>query len=138
MVESDAVGNVVLVDSELSSRLERTEGLASARFIEARQRQSPDATPAPAWIEVGNAFVMFDGVDSPLTQSFGLVIPSYTGIGTDGGNDIRTRNFIGIDIDFGSDFAIDFATDSDIDIARVNGIHTDIEIDLSVPLAVTM
>ena len=72
MVESDAVGNVVLVDSELSSRLERTEGLASARFIEARQRQSPDATPAPAWIEVGNAFVMFDGVDSPLTQSFGL------------------------------------------------------------------
>ena len=72
MVESDAVGNVVLVDSELSSRLERTEGLASARFIEARQRQSPDATPAPAWIEVGSAFVMFDGVDSPLTQSFGL------------------------------------------------------------------
>ncbi len=72
MVESDEVGNVVLVDSELSSRLERTEGLANARFIEARQRHSPDSTPAPAWIEVGSAFVMFDGVDSPLTQSFGV------------------------------------------------------------------
>lgn len=72
MVESDEVGNVVLVDSELSGRLERTEGLANARFIEARQRQSPDSTPAPAWIEAGSAFAMFDGVDSPLTQSFGL------------------------------------------------------------------
>ena len=72
MVESNEVGSVVLVDSELSSRLERTEGLASARFIEARQRQSPDSKPAPAWMEVGGAFVMFDGVDSPLTQSFGL------------------------------------------------------------------
>lgn len=72
MVESDEVGDVVLVDSQLSSRLEQTEGLASGRFIEARQRQSPDATPAPAWMEVGSAFVMFDGIDSPLTQSFGL------------------------------------------------------------------
>lgn len=72
MFESNEVSNVVLVDSVLSSRLEQTEGLASARFIEARQRLSPDATPAPAWIEVGSAFVMFDGVNSPLTQSFGL------------------------------------------------------------------
>jgi GNAT superfamily N-acetyltransferase len=72
MVESDEVSNVVLVDSELSSRLERTEGLANARFIESRQRQLPDAMPAPTWREVGSAFVMFDGVESPLTQSFGL------------------------------------------------------------------
>ena len=72
MVESNEVGSVVLVDSELASRLERTEGLASARFIEARQRQSTDLATAPAWIEVGGAFVLFDGVDSPLTQSFGL------------------------------------------------------------------
>jgi hypothetical protein len=72
MIESDEVRNVVLVDSELSSRLEGTEGLANSRFIEARQRQSSEMTPAPAWIKVGSAFVMFDGVDSPLTQSFGL------------------------------------------------------------------
>jgi GNAT superfamily N-acetyltransferase len=72
MIESDEARNIVLVNSELSRRLEGTEGLASARFIEARQRQSPDSTPTPAWTKVGGAFVMFDGVDSPLTQSFGL------------------------------------------------------------------
>lgn len=72
MIQSDELSNVVLVDSELSTRLELTEGLANARFIEARQRQSPTPSPAPDWTKVGSAFVMFDGVDSPLTQSFGL------------------------------------------------------------------
>ncbi len=62
--------DLVLVDNELSARLERTEGLACARFVESRARQS--ALSGATWIEVAGAFAMFDGADSPLTQSFGL------------------------------------------------------------------
>lgn len=61
---------MILVDKELSARMERTEGLANARFVEARARHSPRS--GVTWIEVAGAFAMFDGVDSPLTQSFGL------------------------------------------------------------------
>ncbi len=61
---------MILVDKELSARLERTEGLANARFVEARARQS--GPQEATWIEVAGAFAMFDGTSSPLTQSFGL------------------------------------------------------------------
>ncbi len=64
------LNDVVLVDTALSARLEQTEGLANARFVEARARQSAlsDAT----WIQVAGAYAMFDGVNSPMTQAFGL------------------------------------------------------------------
>ena len=58
------------VDQALSRRLERAEGRASADFVEARARTFPDR--GAAWIEVGGALAMFDGVGSPLTQTFGL------------------------------------------------------------------
>ena len=70
MTEMDDLRNVVLVDAPLSARLERTEGLANARFVEARVRQSADSKSA--WIEVAGAHALFDGPDSPLTQCFGL------------------------------------------------------------------
>jgi GNAT superfamily N-acetyltransferase len=57
-------------DIALSRRLERAEGRANADFVDARARMFPDR--GAAWIEVGGALAMFDGVDSPLTQTFAL------------------------------------------------------------------
>lgn len=62
--------DIVLVDIALSIRLEQTEGLANARFVEARARLSAQSNAT--WIEVAGAYAMFDGVDSPMTQAFGL------------------------------------------------------------------
>jgi GNAT superfamily N-acetyltransferase len=58
------------VDLALSRRLERAEGRANAGSVEARARLWPDR--GAAWIEAGGTFAMFDGVGSPLTQTFGL------------------------------------------------------------------
>jgi GNAT superfamily N-acetyltransferase len=57
-------------DRTLSQRLERAEAAACARFAEARAQLSP-ATGA-AWIEVSGAYAVFDGIESPITQTFGL------------------------------------------------------------------
>lgn len=70
MISVEKNDELVLVDNELSERLERTEGLANARFVEARAQQS--AQSGATWIEVAGAHAMFDGAESPLTQSFGL------------------------------------------------------------------
>ena len=57
-------------DIELARRLERTEARGNAEFIEARKRAFPDR--GATWIEVAGAYALFDGVGSPLTQTFGL------------------------------------------------------------------
>lgn len=57
-------------DLALAKRLERTEASANAAFVESRARLKPHS--AAEWIEVAGAYAMFDGVDSPLTQTFGL------------------------------------------------------------------
>ena len=59
-------------DLALSRRLERAEGHACVQFAEARCRLFPDS--GATWIEWGGAYAVFDGVDSPVTQSFGLGI----------------------------------------------------------------
>jgi hypothetical protein len=59
-----------LVDLALSRRLERAEGMANRRMVEARARISPAS--GAAWMESGGAMAMFDGPESPLTQTFGL------------------------------------------------------------------
>lgn len=61
---------IPFVDLSLARRLERAEAAANARSVEARARITPDTQAC--WIEVGGAYAMFDGVDSPLTQTFGL------------------------------------------------------------------
>lgn len=63
-------GSYPLCDLALSRRLERTEARASAAFVEARAQLSPGSHAT--WTEVAGAYAMFDGVGSPLTQSFGL------------------------------------------------------------------
>ena len=59
-----------LVDIGFSRRLERTEGHANARFVESRARHAPEI--GACWLDAGGASAMFDGVGSPLTQTFGL------------------------------------------------------------------
>ena len=46
------------------------EGITGARFVAARNRLSPEI--GAEWIEVAGAYAIFDGPESPLTQTFGL------------------------------------------------------------------
>jgi hypothetical protein len=55
---------------DLARRLEAAEGYACKQFAEARARLFPDS--GSEWIEVGGAVAVFDGIDAPTTQSFGL------------------------------------------------------------------
>jgi GNAT superfamily N-acetyltransferase len=57
-------------DIELARRLEKTEARSNANFVEARAEAFPDV--GAQWIEVAGAYAMFDGVGSPVTQTFGL------------------------------------------------------------------
>lgn len=59
-------------DLPLARRLEATEAAASTRFVEARSRLQPAVNAE--WIQVNGAFAMFDGPDSPITQTFCLGI----------------------------------------------------------------
>jgi len=59
-------------DLALARRLERTEGYACRQFAEARRKLFPESESA--WMECAGAVVVFDGVDSPVTQTFGLGI----------------------------------------------------------------
>ena len=57
-------------DHSLAQRLERTEARSNAAFVEARARLMPEV--GAAWRDIDGTYAMFDGVGSPLTQSFGL------------------------------------------------------------------
>lgn len=59
-----------LTDLSLARRLERAEAVANAAFVEARSRIEPAA--GATWLDVDGVYAMFDGPDSPLTQTFGL------------------------------------------------------------------
>lgn len=61
---------MIFVDKQLSQRLERTEARVNVDFVETRARIEPEH--GAAWIEVGGAYAMYDGAQSPLTQTFGL------------------------------------------------------------------
>lgn len=57
-------------DLALARRLERAEAHACVRFVEARARMFPES--GAEWLECAGAYAAFDGVDSPVTQTFGL------------------------------------------------------------------
>lgn len=61
---------VLPADLSLAKRLERAEADACRRYVEARARVEPEV--GACWIDVGGTYAMFDGRDSPLTQTFGL------------------------------------------------------------------
>ncbi len=58
------------IDLPLVRQLERAEATANAAFVDARAQidQSIGAT----WINIANAYAMFDGIGSPLSQTFGI------------------------------------------------------------------
>ncbi len=60
----------IFSDLALSRRLERTEAHANADFVETRANFHP--TSGACWMEAAGAYAMFDGIGSPLTQTFGL------------------------------------------------------------------
>jgi GNAT superfamily N-acetyltransferase len=61
---------MIFADIYLARRLERAEGHACREFAEARAHLDPAS--GAAWMECAGAYAVFDGVDSPVTQSFGL------------------------------------------------------------------
>jgi hypothetical protein len=61
---------MIFSDKTLSQKLERTESRASADFVETRARLDPSS--GATWIDVAGAYAMFDGPESPITQTFGL------------------------------------------------------------------
>jgi GNAT superfamily N-acetyltransferase len=60
----------LLADATLARRLERTEAHANAAFVEARHVLAPEV--GATWIDADGTWAMYDGVGSPLTQTFGL------------------------------------------------------------------
>ena len=61
---------MIFSDINLARRLERTEARSNASFVEARAVMFPDS--GAEWIEAAGAYAMFDGIESPCTQTFGL------------------------------------------------------------------
>jgi hypothetical protein len=60
----------IFADHTLSQKLERSEARSNADFVETRARLTPESNAG--WIEVAGVYAMFDGADSPCTQTFGL------------------------------------------------------------------
>jgi GNAT superfamily N-acetyltransferase len=60
----------IFSDLNLSRRLERAEARSNTDFVEARLAVSPAS--GACWTEVAGCYAMFDGVESPLTQTFCL------------------------------------------------------------------
>jgi GNAT superfamily N-acetyltransferase len=59
-----------VTDLALSQRLERAEAKASATYVDSRARVAPSL--GAEWRDFGGTYAMFDGVGSPLSQTFGL------------------------------------------------------------------
>jgi hypothetical protein len=57
-------------DLNLARRLETTEARGAAGFVEARAKAFPDRVAR--WINIAGTYAMYDGVGSPMTQTFGL------------------------------------------------------------------
>lgn len=61
---------MIYADRELSQKLERTEARSNVDFVETRRAMFPESRVE--WMTAAGGFAMFDGIESPLTQTFGL------------------------------------------------------------------
>lgn len=59
----------MFIDLDLAKRLERTEGMVGASFVDARNAVSAATAETRT---IAGTIAVFDGPDSPLTQTFGL------------------------------------------------------------------
>jgi GNAT superfamily N-acetyltransferase len=71
-VEEPTLNAMLFSDIATSRRLERAEGFACAQHAEALRSLNPGS--GAEWMQCGGAIAVFNGVDSPVTQSFGLGI----------------------------------------------------------------
>lgn len=60
----------IFSDKALSQKLERTEARSTADFVESHAKLFPES--GAEWIEVAGVYALFDGAESPSTQTFGL------------------------------------------------------------------
>jgi GNAT superfamily N-acetyltransferase len=67
---SETASRPHVTDVALSQRLERAEAKASAAYVESRAVASPSL--GAEWRDFDGTYAMFDGVGSPLSQTFGL------------------------------------------------------------------
>jgi GNAT superfamily N-acetyltransferase len=63
-----AIGD--FMDLDMSRRLERTEAAVSSTFPAVKQRLMPEV--GAAWRDFAGTYAIFDGLDSPLSQTFGI------------------------------------------------------------------
>jgi hypothetical protein len=61
---------MIFANLDLAKRLEGAEAFACAQFAVARKRLYPESNSA--WMKCAGATVVFDGIDAPTTQTFGL------------------------------------------------------------------
>lgn len=67
---------MLFMDLALAKRLERTEGHIGASFTTVRQRVAPEV--GATWRDFDGVCAVFDGPESPMTQTFGLGVASET------------------------------------------------------------
>ncbi len=67
---SQLAPSIPIVDLDLARRLERAEGMANRSCVESRANVFPES--GACWIEVAGTLAMFDGAQSPISQTFGL------------------------------------------------------------------
>jgi GNAT superfamily N-acetyltransferase len=61
---------MIYSDLDLSRRLERTEARSNVDFVKARAEMFPSSSAE--WMETAGVYAMFDGIESPSTQTLGL------------------------------------------------------------------
>lgn len=61
---------IIYSDEALSQQLEKTEARCNAEFVCSRLKMFPNS--GAKWKEIDGTYAMFDGVESPITQTFGL------------------------------------------------------------------
>jgi GNAT superfamily N-acetyltransferase len=69
-LERDGEGRLQFNDLTLARRLEATEAVSCAQFAVTRKSLFPNCRSE--WTQIGGATVVFDGAQSPVTQTFGL------------------------------------------------------------------
>ena len=63
---------MIFADRDLAQKLESAEARSNVDFVRARAEMFPES--GVEWMEAAGAYAMFDGIESPLTQTFGLGI----------------------------------------------------------------
>jgi hypothetical protein len=61
---------MIFSDKNLARKIERAEARGTIDFVESRARMFPAS--GAQWMETGGVYAMFDGAESPCTQTFGL------------------------------------------------------------------